>query len=396
MARDEPLPSEGSAPSVLAPRHSATEVGAVGSTLVRDPGGAVVSAPSVVPGADQRPARAGSAPAAAAHDGPRAVPGVGGVADPLRLAAVARAEIRGHAQDPDLDAVASTLRIACSVPIAVINIVTRDTQTYPAEVGVGAPCSTVPDPLSFCAEVVDTRLPLEVADARTHPVYARNPLVVEGVVGAYAGVPLVDDGFVLGTVSIFDDRPRQFTPGELKLLEYQARLASSVLRLRRTSRTDVLTGLPNRALFLDRLARSLERHDGLVAVMFLDLDGFKALNDTMGHEAGDRVLVEMARRLTDVLHPNDTFARLGGDEFAVLCEELASVDDVEEVAQRMVAAVERPWTLDGMSTEIGVSIGIVVSAGGEEAPTDLMRRADAAMYRAKRVAGSAWVLGQVC
>jgi diguanylate cyclase (GGDEF)-like protein len=319
---------------------------------------------------------------------------IGGVDHPKRLAAVARAEMHGHLGDPELNAVVATLRIGCSVPIAVINIVTHNTQTYPAEVGVGAPCTTVPDTLSFCAEVVNTRSSLAVANARAHPVYAQNPLVIDGVVGAYAGVPLVDDGFVLGSVSIFDDRPRQFTDEELELLEHQARLASSVLRLRRTSRTDVLTGLPNRALFLERLSRSLMRlgrQGGLTAVMYLDVDGFKTLNDSMGHDAGDWVLVELARRVTDVLRPTDTFARLGGDEFAAVCEDFAAVEDVERTAGRMVAAVDRPWVLNGTSLRIGVSIGIIVTGSGDDVPADLMRAADAAMYRAKRVGGSTWV-----
>lgn len=106
--------------------------------------------------------------------------------------------MHGHLGDLELNAVVATLRIACAVPIAVVNIVTENMQTYPAEVGVGAPCTTVPDAVSFCAEVVDTRAPLAISDAREHPVYAQNPMVVDGVVGAYAGVPLVDDGVVLG------------------------------------------------------------------------------------------------------------------------------------------------------------------------------------------------------
>jgi diguanylate cyclase (GGDEF)-like protein len=324
-----------------------------------------------------------------------APPAVGGVDDPKRLAAVARAEMHGHLGDPELNAVVATLRIGCSVPIAVINMVTHDTQTYPAEVGVGAPCTTVPDTLSFCAEVVNTQSSLAIADARTHPVYSANPMVVDGVVGAYAGVPLIDDGYVLGSVSIFDDHARRFTDHELELLGHQARLASSVLRLRRTARTDVLTGLPNRAVFLERLERSvsrLERHGGLVAAMFLDVDGFKELNDSRGHDAGDWMLTELARRITDVMRPTDTFARLGGDEFALVCEDLATVKDVETIAERMVGAVDQPWTLNGRPIRTGVSIGITVTDRSDALPADLIRAADAAMYRAKRIAGSAWVL----
>jgi GAF domain-containing protein len=162
---------------------------------------------------------------------------VGGVRDFRRLDAVAQAELAGHLGDPALNAIVATLRIACRVPIAVINVVTQDLQTYPAEVGVGAPCTTVPDEVSFCAHVVETRAPVMVVDAAQHPTYAQNPLVLDGVVGAYAGFPLVDDGYVLGSVSIFDSRARVFTMDELALLAHQARLASAVLALRRVARS---------------------------------------------------------------------------------------------------------------------------------------------------------------
>ena len=322
---------------------------------------------------------------------------IGGVDHPKRLAAVTRSEMHGHLGDADLNAVVATLRIACSVPMAVINIVSRNTQTYQVEVGAGAPCTIVPDTLSFCAEVVDTRAALVITDARAHPVYADNPMVVDGVVVAYAGVPLIDDGFVLGSVSIFDDQPRQFTDRELELLEHQARLASSVLRLRRTARTDTLTGLPNRALFLERLSRSLvrlHRHEGLVAAMYLDVDRFKTLNDSWGHDTGDWALMELARRLPDVLRTTDTFARLGGDEFAAVCEDVASVEEVERIADRLVKAVDRPLIRNGIPIRIELSIGVVVTDRGDIPPASLLRAADAAMYRAKLIAGSAWVIAE--
>ena len=320
---------------------------------------------------------------------------IGGVLDPRRLAAVARAELHGHLGDQDLNAVVATLRIGCRVPIAVINIVSHNLQTYPAEVGVGAPCTRVPDALSFCARVVDTKSAVTVPDARAHPVYAHNPMVLGGVIGAYAGVPLVDRGFVLGSVSIFDGRAREFTSEELLLLDLQARLASSVLALRRASRTDVLTGLPNRGLFLDRLDHALTRlarHPGLAAVMYLDVDGFKGLNDSFGHDVGDWVLVELAARISAVMRPQDTLARLGGDEFGAVCEDIASARDAVLIPERIIAAVNEDWMLDGQRISVGLSLGIALADSSETDPAGLLRDADAAMYRAKRLAGSGWQL----
>jgi diguanylate cyclase (GGDEF)-like protein len=329
-----------------------------------------------------------------AHEA-RAVEPIGGVTDPRRLSVVARAELHGHLDDADLNAVVATLRIACRVPMAVVNIVTHDLQTYPAEVGVGAPCTSVPDELSFCAEVVNTKAPLSVADARSHPVYSANPLVRAGEVSAYAGVPLIDDGVVLGSVAIFDRVAREFTADELELLEHQARLASTVLALRRSARTDVLTGLPNRAVFEDRLRQALDRlarRPGYAAVLYLDLDGFKELNDSLGHDVGDWVLVELADRLTAVLRPADTLVRLGGDEFVAVCEDVASVADGEGIAQRMVDAVAGKWVFRGRDVTVGVSIGLALTDLQTADAAALVRAADAAMYLAKKRDGSAWEL----
>ena len=328
---------------------------------------------------------------------PTTVPASGpmtGVSDPQRLAAVDAADLPGHADDRDLDAIVATLQTGCRVPIAVVNIVRPDLQTYAAEVGVGAPWTDIPDALSFCAEVVDTGGVLTVSDAGSHPVYHANPLVADGVIRSYAGVPLVDDGVVLGSVAMFDEVARAFTPAELELLTHQAQLASSVLALRRSSRTDALTGLPNRSLFDDRLAQAaarLERRDALMAVMFLDLDGFKALNDTRGHGAGDQVLAEGARRFAGALRPSDTLARVGGDEFVAVCEDLATPEDAEQVADRLLTTVDDGLELDGDRVAIGVSIGIAVTGDAAVDLVALMRSADAAMYRAKRRPGSSWV-----
>ena len=151
---------------------------------------------------------------------------------------------------------------------------------------------------------------------------------------------------------------------------------------------DGLTGLPNRALFLNRLSRALgaaAREGEPVAVLFLDLDDFKAINDTLGHEAGDRLLVAFGRRVRDCLRPGDTIARLGGDEFAVLIEEAAQ--DAERVASRINEAMQEPLDLDGQDgARVRASVGVVIASQvrADDRPEDLLRAADEAMYRAKR------------
>ena len=318
-----------------------------------------------------------------------------GVRTEIRLRAVADAQIEGHLGDQGLDAVVATLHIACRVPIAVVNIVTVDLQTYPAEVGVGAPCTMVVDQLSFCAHVVERGSALRVVDAATDPVFFQNPLVQAGAVGAYAGEPLLDNGFVIGAVSIFDNKAREFTPAELEILRHQALLASTVLALRRSARSDVLTGLPNRGLFLDRLTRALGRLDrqhAMVAVMYLDIDEFKGLNDKFGHDVGDKVLIELTNRLSAVIRSTDTLARFGGDEFVAVCEGLDGPLDARQIGTHMIAAVNNQWIIDGQVIPVSISIGVALAASHEELPADLLRDADDAMYQAKKRPGSAWVL----
>ena len=150
---------------------------------------------------------------------------------------------------------------------------------------------------------------------------------------------------------------------------------------------DVLTELPNRALFLDRLQNALaggRRRDDHVAVLFVDLDNFKIVNDSLGHEVGDRLLVEVAGRLENSLRPADTLARLGGDEFAVMLKNVSGIRDVLVVVGRLLERLEAPVALQGEEVTVTASIGVALAASGDASPADLMREADAAMYRTKR------------
>jgi diguanylate cyclase (GGDEF)-like protein len=149
---------------------------------------------------------------------------------------------------------------------------------------------------------------------------------------------------------------------------------------------DGLTGLPNRALFLDRLQLALarvQRRPSAVAVLFLDLDRFKVINDSLGHEIGDCLLVELAQRLQSVLRPGDTVARFGGDEFTVLCDDIDGERDAIVIAQRMGEAVAAPFLLADTEAFLTASVGIAMADGVDARPESLIRDADAAMYRAK-------------
>ena len=178
-------------------------------------------------------------------------------------------------------------------------------------------------------------------------------------------------------------------------------LAEAVLvreeALTKLALTDPLTGLANRGLLLDRLQQALlkqKRVESLVAVLFIDLDRFKAVNDTLGHAAGDQLLLRIAARFKALLRPTDTIARHGGDEFVVVCEDLASADTAIEVAGRLLGAVAEPIVIDGHEIKTSASIGIAVAEASntEATPDSLLRDADTAMYEAKEVGRNRYAL----
>lgn len=158
---------------------------------------------------------------------------------------------------------------------------------------------------------------------------------------------------------------------------------------------DSLTDLPNRVLFADRLELALARvaRDGTyVAVLFLDLDGFKKINDTLGHAAGDEYLQSVAHRLHACLRPNDTLARYGGDEFVVLVEQIEGPEVAIAVANRILDALSRPVSVGASELPVRTSIGIAVTGARPGADSDVLRRADMSMYQAKASGGSCYVL----
>ena len=157
-------------------------------------------------------------------------------------------------------------------------------------------------------------------------------------------------------------------------------------RLRELATHDYLTGLPNRVLLYDRLEQALarfQRHGQSVALLYLDLDRFKPVNDEFGHQIGDAVLIEIADRIHTVIRDTDTAARIGGDEFAVLIEGVENPGLLRLVANRLIDVMSRPVTVSNCTAQVGVSIGLVQAGGSLNAGDALMAAADAAMYRAK-------------
>ncbi len=150
---------------------------------------------------------------------------------------------------------------------------------------------------------------------------------------------------------------------------------------------DALTGIPNRVLLADRLQQALahtNREGSILAVCYLDLDGFKLVNDTMGHEAGDRVLIEVTRRIKETIRSDDTVARLGGDEFAVLLQGLKAAEECSVSLDRLLEEISQPIEIKGKQFEVSASIGVALFPANDEDADTLLRHADQAMYSAKQ------------
>ena len=196
-----------------------------------------------------------------------------------------------------------------------------------------------------------------------------------------------------GVLGVHASEPREFGRGDVAFVQSLANVLADALERQTTEDAmahlalhDSLTGLPNRVLFIDRLQHALERlrrpPRSRVAVLFIDLDNFKVVNDTLGHAAGDELLSAVAARLRQAVPPSDTVARFGGDEFGLLLEEISNEREAITMAERIAAVFARPFPLDASDHFVTTSIGIALAEGGE-LPGDLIRDADTAMYRAK-------------
>ncbi|NQD38697.1 EAL domain-containing protein [Permianibacter sp. IMCC34836] len=292
----------------------------------------------------------------------------------------------------------------------------------------------------FTAEVLRTQKPLILTAAEMKP---RQPALYDAGKGpaAWLGVPLIMDGVARGAIVVQSHDPSaRFTAKDADLLEFVASHVATALQRRQDAdslrtahhelktindelerriaeRTqalantnsvlehlleqrkvineklahdahhDVLTGLPNRALLHERLGhtiqRNLRRKKLSYALLFLDLDRFKIINDSLGHLSGDKLLCEVSHRLEQCVRAGDTVARLGGDEFCILLDDIQTIADIEVIAKRILSSIAAPYLLEGQRLYTSTSIGITTSQVGYNAADAVIRDADAAMYQAK-------------
>ncbi len=266
-------------------------------------------------------------------------------------------------------------------------------------------CERLQDELGDGPRTATDASSVSVPDLRADdrfPGFARRA-IAEGI-GAIFSFPLRHADRRLGTLDLYRERPgalgaRQLTVAQtfanvaaayIVNAESRADLLASTQHANHLALHDPLTGLPNRALLFERLVSAMDRcrrSGAHVGVMYVDLDDFKAVNDTFGHRIGDEVLTIVAHRLMAFLRPGDTVARLGGDEFAVLCDDIADVSDLEPIADRVIDSFYEPFDVSTGPVQVRASVGVAIGNWTSTSPDRILERADTAMYEAKRRGG---------
>jgi diguanylate cyclase (GGDEF)-like protein len=308
-----------------------------------------------------------------------------------RLAALHDYDVLDTACEENFDTIVRLAAKLSRCPVALVSLVDTDRQWFKARHGLDA-TETTRD-LSFCAHaILDPSKPFVIPDATKDQRFADNALVLGAPnIRFYAGIPLrTHDGYALGTLCVIDTRPREFGSEAIDTLVGLAQTVSTALELRRAMHqvrmlalTDMLTGLPNRAAFVSALAQALDRQNSggeRFSVLLLDLDGFKQINDVLGHPAGDRVLVDVAAVLRASIRNDDIAARLGGDEFGVILAG-RSGSDPSLVGERIRSVIET--TMAEAARAVTVSVGAITFLAPPADETEVLSATDALLYAAK-------------
>ena len=257
-----------------------------------------------------------------------------------------------------------------------------------------------------CLTTYGTGLPVAIPDVSANDAYPEfaGAALAAGVAAVFT-FPLRHSDVRLGALGLYRSTSGPLNAPELAAAQTLADVAAAYLinaqarqdaldvsnRFRQAASHDTLTGLPNRLLLEQRLehaAQRAQRSHSTAAVMFADVDQFKAVNDTHGHPVGDALLVAVAQRLSRIIRPGDTLARVSGDEFVILCEDMAEPADAEVLATRIQACLAEPFELPSATVRVTASVGIAYAGPGELVSDQLVRDADRAMYEVKRQGGA--------
>jgi diguanylate cyclase (GGDEF)-like protein len=306
--------------------------------------------------------------------------------EPARLAALQRYEVLDTAPEHNFDRITQLVQAVLAAPICTIALIDSDRQWFKSCIGLRSH-ETGRD-IAFCSHTIQHREPLHVTDALLDPRFASNSLVTgDPFIRSYLGVPLsTPDGYNVGSLCVIDTVPRTYTPAQIDILKNFAALVVDELELRRIAQTDHLTGTATRRSFTLELERSIARFNRSsqpAALLMLDIDHFKRVNDTYGHPAGDHVLTTVAARFETLLRRGDTFGRLGGEEFGILLED-TQVYRALEIADRLRLDLASSPIHYNPPLRITASFGIAILSPHIASAKHWLALADSALYEAKR------------
>ncbi len=304
-----------------------------------------------------------------------------------RIRVLKRLEVLDTPPEAAFDRITSIASAVLGTPIALVSLVDESRQWFKSKTGLEA--NETPREIAFCAHAICGEEVFVVTDASADPRFSDNPLVTDNPnIRFYAGAPLkAPGGAKLGTLCVIDVEPRQLSDAQKDVLSNLAGLVVRELELRKAANSDSLTGASNRGQFM-RFGESewsrAARFDHPLTVMLLDIDHFKKINDTYGHEAGDDALRAISAACRKSLRRQDLWARLGGEEFAVMLIE-TEAGEARLMAERLRKAVSKLQIKSkGQTFGMTTSIGIAQANVAGETLEDALRRADEALYRAKQ------------
>jgi len=300
-----------------------------------------------------------------------------------------------------LQLVVDRVRDVSPATIAIIEMLEGDELVYGAASGLQEDFKRIRVKMdsSLAGLCVQTTTTQTCTDATTDPRVDRAVCAALGVQSLLA-VPIIRAGEAIGVLMLMAKKKRAFRQADVQTAQMLAGLTASAIghqlsfeanqqliaQLQQMAHHDSLTGLPNRLYFYELADRAFARYRRsrkLLAVLFLDVDRFKQVNDTYGHEMGDALLQQFAQRLKILVRETDTIARLGGDEFVILLEDLPAIDVATAIAGKVVTSMQEPFVIDDQSLRVGTSIGVAVLTSTDASPDEVVSQADSAMYQAK-------------
>lgn len=314
-----------------------------------------------------------------------------------RLAALHRYEILDTPREEPFQRVVELVQTVLGVPMAAVSLVDRDRQWFKAWSGPLE--QDVARDIAFCNETIGRRGPLAVPDALHDSRFASNPLVTgEPHVRSYLGVPLTtSDGYNIGAICAIDNEPRPFGVREADILSKLGDIVMEQIELRQIARQDSLTGaLTRRGFFaeVEKEFRRATRYDRPSALVIIDVDHFKAINDRYGHPAGDAVLVSIAGACMATMRKSDIFGRIGGEEFGLLLPE-TDASEAADAAERIRGLIESTVVeVAGAEVRATVSLGVAPIPAAAEGVATWFGEADIALYEAKEYGRNRVVVGK--